>query len=135
MDTKNTIQEESVMENTPEKNTAYIFIPCSFDNSNEFKNVCSRIGGCSDWEQVHDEILYMLKFVADKFDSRNTESCQCFHYKLTAEGRAKCGIGSEDTLYVTEKHKFEEKKFHSVSGLRMFTCMCLRPPSVFLRSN
>lgn len=92
------------------KNISYIFIPFSFnkkdDNHADFHYFVAALDKSSAWEQVHDKIKYMLKYVADKINSYDNTNCRCFHYELNAFSREKFGIAAEDEWFKTNAHPF-----------------------------
>ncbi len=89
------------------ENSSYIFIPFIFDKPADFRSLVKDLNASSDWSLVEDEILYMLKYVADKINSRDLENCRCFHYMLTEEGAEKNSLFfGEDAIYTTEEHKY-----------------------------
>ena len=57
------------------KNTSYFFVPFKYEKYERFKDL-TRI-----------EIMYMMKYVADKLDSRKPEQCLCFHYEWNGRKR------------------------------------------------
>lgn len=66
------------------RNTSYIFIPFCFEKKDNFREIIKCIDAKGSWKLKHDNIKYMFKFVADKFDSKNPERCLCFHYTLVS---------------------------------------------------
>lgn len=88
------------------KNTSYIFIPFIFKKRSDFNPLIEALNNSDSWEQIHDEIVYMLKYVADKIDSRKKETCQCFHYKLRDPYRSKFGLATENEWFSTTKCSF-----------------------------
>ena len=88
------------------KNTAYLFIPFVFSKHTEFSTLVSALDNSDCWQQIHDKVVYMLKFVADKIDSNNKQSCQCFHYRLNDAKRELFGLASESDWFSTKAHKF-----------------------------
>lgn len=91
------------------KNISYFFIPFLFKKRDDFAPLIEAINESDSWEQVHDEIVYMLKYVADKFDSHNRETCQCFHYMLKELSREKFGLATENDWFTTTKHTFNDQ--------------------------
>ena len=91
------------------KNTSYIFIPFIFKKQADFNPLIESFNNSDSWEQIHDEIVYMLKYVADKIDSHNKETCQCFHYKLKDSYRDKFGLASENDWFSTTTYSFREQ--------------------------
>ena len=62
------------------KNTEYLFVPFIFSKHTDYNTLISVLDNSDCWQQVHDKVVYMLKYVADKIDSNNKATCQCFHY-------------------------------------------------------
>lgn len=92
------------------KNTSYFFVPFVYNKHADFNSLINALDESELWEQVHDEIVYMLKYVADKIDSYNKETCQCFHYVLKESGRTQFGLESENDWFYTVPHSFREKE-------------------------
>lgn len=92
------------------KNTSYFFVPFVYDKHADFNSLINALDESELWEQVHDEIVYMLKYVADKIDSYNKKACQCFHYVLKETGRTQYGLESENEWFYTVPHSFREKE-------------------------
>lgn len=87
-------------------NTSYIFIPVSMEKQSDFTELSNGLEKCKTWLQIHDEITYMLKYVADKINSRDRANCQCFHYRFNEEQRNLNGLVSRDIWYSTQEHSF-----------------------------
>ncbi len=51
----------------------------------------------------------MLKYVADKIDSSNGTTCQCFHYMRNEKGRELQKLGKADDWYRTEEHAYRNE--------------------------
>ena len=96
------------VEKEPFENTTYIFIPFSFEGNGlsgkgsseekSFRNLVNAVKKeDSSWRMVNDKVRYMLKFVADKIDSTNEETCQCFHFRLKKEVRPEYKLPDKDT--------------------------------------
>lgn len=88
------------------KNTSYFFVPFVYDNQTKFDRLVSSLDASELWEPVYDEIFYMLKYVADKIDSRNKKMCQCFHYILNDSLREEFGLGKQDDWFSTFVHSY-----------------------------
>ena len=69
------------------KNTSYFFIPFKYEKYERFKDLTRMLDESDSWDLVHDEIIYMMKYVADKLDSRKPEQCLCFHYEWNGRKR------------------------------------------------
>lgn len=87
-------------------NTSYIFIPFSFYKQADFDSLIEAFGKNNAWEQIHDELTYMLKYVSDKIDSRNKEACQCFHYRLRDSARDRFYLATENDWFSTATHLY-----------------------------
>lgn len=68
-------------------NISYLFIPFRYERQSQFSTLIQALNRHDGWEIIHDDIKYMLKYVADKIDSRNPDACQCFHFALKEESR------------------------------------------------
>lgn len=105
------------------KNISYIFIPFIFKNQADFSPLIEAFNNSDSWEQIHDEIVYMLKYVADKIDSHNKEACQCFHYKLKDSYRDKFGLATENDWFSTTTYSFrgqEEKALFRILSVQLY---------------
>ena len=89
--------------------TTYVFIPFCYEDQASFKNLVRVFGNDPNWTLVHDEITYMLKYVADKIDSRDFEGCRCFHYMLKDQARPPLGIPSPDLWCTMREHTYGGK--------------------------
>lgn len=69
------------------KNTSYFFVPFKYEKYERFKDLTRMLDESDSWDLVHDEIIYMMKYVADKLDSRKPEQCLCFHYEWNGRKR------------------------------------------------
>ena len=47
------------------KNTSYFFVPFKYEKYERFKDLTRMLDESDSWELVHDEIIYMMKYVAD----------------------------------------------------------------------
>lgn len=123
------------------KNTAYIFIPFIFRSQADFAPLVDALDSSGSWTQVHDEIMYMLKYVADKINSRDRKNCQCFHYELSPEARTSLGLGTEDTWFTTESHTFRSSavrfrfKILSVQMYCFSTSVCMMAFRVYFADS
>lgn len=88
------------------KNTSYIFVPFMYGKQADFKPLVAAFSNSASWRQVHDEIAYMFKYVADKIDSYNEATCQCFHFELVDSCRAEFELATENTWFSTQPHTF-----------------------------
>ena len=102
------------------KNTSYFFIPFKYEKYERFKDLTRMLDESDSWDLVHDEIIYMMKYVADKLDSRKPEQCLCFHYEWNGRKREDFsglkdwfsttkGIGEPDQLPADQGHKEDQR--------------------------
>ncbi len=91
------------------KNTSYLFLPFSYAHAKDFVDINKAFGNNSCWDIYQDEIKYLLKYVAEKFDSRNKADCKCYHYQLNDFGRQIYGLGSEDDMFCIKGDDFEHR--------------------------
>lgn len=91
------------------KNISYFFIPFIYDNNGQFVTLVKALDMSELWEKRHDEIKYMLKYVADKINSNDKKNCQCFHYELKEEGCIETGIPLKEEWLSTGEHSFKSK--------------------------
>lgn len=95
---------------------SYIFIPFTFERREDFPRLISALDNGGVWIQEDDEIKYMLKFVADKIDSRSRKTCRCFHYSLRDSARSGFGLPSEDLCVCARP---TDRKEQEAFGLRL----------------
>ena len=50
------------------KNTSYFFVPFKYEKYERFKDLTRMLDESDSWDLVHDEIIYMMKYVADKLE-------------------------------------------------------------------
>jgi len=87
-------------------NISHVFIPFCYSDQDAFGTLVRTLQADESWTLVHDEITYMLKYVADKIDSNNPDNCQCFHFALTEQARASLGVVSpEDWCHITREYR------------------------------
>lgn len=90
------------------KNISYIFIPFTYQKQADFKPIIETLDNSDSWMQIHDEIVYMLKYVADKIDSHNKKACQCFHYELNDHKRKQLGLATDSDWFSTAAHSYRD---------------------------
>ena len=56
------------------KNISYFFIPFIYENNDQFTTLINGLDTSELWEKHHDEIKYMLKYVADKINSEDKKN-------------------------------------------------------------
>lgn len=124
-----------------EKNVSYIFIPFTFNKQDDFAPLIDKLDGSYIWNQVHDEILYMLKYVADKINSHDRGKCQCFHYTLNAAARSQFELSTEAEWYTTKPHNYkgkEEKFRFRILGVELYcfrTTVCIIAYKICMEKN
>ena len=91
------------------KNISYFFVPFVYSRHSDFGPLIQAIDNSDAWELIHDEIMYMLKYVADKIDSCNKDTCQCFHYNLNETSRERFGLASGSDWFSTAPHIYRGK--------------------------
>ena len=106
------------------KNTSYFFAPFMYEKHEDFNSIIEALDDCEIWEQAHDEIKYMLKYVADKIDSHNKKDCQCFHYILKDNAREKLGLADENKWFYTAPHPYHGKEEHIKFQIRSIQLYC-----------
>lgn len=92
------------------KNTSYFFIPFIYKRQEDFAPLIDWLDSSQAWELVHDEILYMLKYVADKINSYDKKNCRCFHYTLRNRARLQFGLATDSDWYTASPHKYHDKE-------------------------
>lgn len=112
-------------------NTSYIFIPFTFSKEISFLSFVKMIEDSDSWTIIHDEIIYMLKFIADKFDSYDTKNCQCFHFGFVPDNYSNIVTISDNGKYYTGTHKYkgEDIRFgFKINGIQLYcfsTSVCI----------
>ncbi len=91
-----------------QNNTVYIFVPFRV-SAMELPQLHAAVLQSGAWVQVQDEIKYMLKYVADKIDSRDADNCRCFHYTLAPEAYASVPELARDIRLQTAPHLYQER--------------------------
>ena len=108
-------------------NTSYVFLPFCYDKPESFLPLVQALKDSGQWAITHDEITYMLKYVADKIDSRNSDSCRCFHFTLTDAGRAQLPIPTADTwCRIDSKNEGEPTRYRFQLGKIQLYCFSTR---------
>lgn len=106
------------------KNTSYIFIPFIFKKQADFNPLIEALNSSDSWEQIHDEIVYMFKYVADKIDSHNKEMCQCFHYQLKDSYRDKFDLATKDEWFSISTHLHGEQEKNALFRILSVQIYC-----------
>lgn len=87
-------------------NVSYFFIPFVYKQRSDFIPLVKTLNSSDAWTLEHDEIKYMLKYVAEKINSNNENTCQCFHYVLNDSFREDFGLGNVNEWYSTDPYQF-----------------------------
>ncbi|MBQ4516974.1 MAG: hypothetical protein II997_00135 [Clostridia bacterium] len=98
------------------RNSSYLFIPFRYNGNNAYRSLVDQLNNHTGWQLAHDKNLYMLKYVADKFDSKNPERCQCFHFVHKKAG--------EEALYATTPHFFQNTETRFTFLLKQIHLYC-----------
>lgn len=104
-------------------NTSYVFLPFCYDTQDSFLPLVDALMRSPNWAITHDEITYMLKYVADKIDSQNPASCRCFHFTLTDTGRSALPIPGESEWCAFDR-EYREKPEHFRFRLNSIQLYC-----------
>lgn len=131
------------IENNSFTNTSYIFIPFIFDEKQvEFLTLMRALNESPTWTQVHDEIKYMLKYVADKLNNQDEKNCSCFHYRLNEAAYKTFGLEEVGNWYRTVELPLNEntKKIYkfqilSVQLYCFSTSVCIMAFQVHFETN
>ena len=86
------------MRTTVIKNKSYMFIPFILERGeppDAFRQLAGAVEESADWTRRNDEVRYIYKYVADKFNGQDPW-CQCFHYRLEEGSRGKYGLPDPD---------------------------------------
>jgi len=82
------------------RNSVTLFLPFIDDEENSFDKIRKKITLSNEWQLCKDKIRYMHRYITEKFDTSDQNTCQCFHYKLDNQFREKYNILPADALYV-----------------------------------
>ena len=72
-------RDGSVM--APENNISYIFIPFRYEGQDS-RSLPEVLKSSGDWELVDDEIEYMLKYVADRIEGKDSGKSSDSGYRV-----------------------------------------------------
>ncbi len=78
-------------------NISYLFIPFSMKSPADYRAVVKKARASLTWKPALDELLYLYKFVADKLDPSDENSCRCFHFHLSDDRRSAFGLDAPDS--------------------------------------
>ncbi len=93
-----------------QENTVYIFVPFRVNGDFALPKLHCAMLESGNWTQMHDEIKYMLKYVADKIDGRDIENCRCLHYTLAESAYGASPLLARGISLQTEEHDFGGEK-------------------------
>ena len=85
-------------------NISYIFIPFRYKEKTNTKSILTALELDRQWRRVDDKIKYMLKYVADKIENKESGKSRCAHFVLTDEAMELYGFAGEKNTFYTEKH-------------------------------
>ena len=85
-------------------NISYIFIPFRYKEKTDTKSILTALELDRQWRRVDDKIKYMLKYVADKIENKESGKSRCAHFVLTDEAMELYGFAGEKNTFYTEKH-------------------------------
>ena len=85
-------------------NISYIFIPFRYKEKTNTKSILTALELDRQWRRVDDKIKYMLKYVADKVENKESGTSRCAHFVLTDEAMELYGFAGEKNTFYTEKH-------------------------------
>jgi hypothetical protein len=80
---------------------SYIFIPFSMEHSDRFQALTKAVTESGKWDPVHDNIRYMLKYVADKYVDTDNQKRLYYHFTLRDDARQDFQIAPEDQWFQT----------------------------------
>lgn len=92
-------RDGSVM--APENNISYIFIPFRYEGQDS-RSLPEVLKSSGDWELVDDEIEYMLKYVADRIEGKDSGKSRYEHFVFSGLSE----YGGRETVFYTEKHLY-----------------------------
>lgn len=123
------------------ENVSYVFLPFRYGKHADFNAVIDDLNESSTWMLVHDEIMYMLKYVADKINSEDRKNCQCFHYQLREESRKEMGLASSSEWYTTTEHEYHgsmERFRFQILDIHLYcfsTSVCIMAFKLYFEKN
>ncbi len=92
-------------------NTSYIFLPFSYRSDGSFAELNRKLGENRFIKPFTNKILYMFRYVAEKFNSANADTCQCFHYVLQPEERGAFHMGKKSDWFESKPHPYSGEQF------------------------
>ena len=114
-----------------ESNASYFFIPFRLQEPSEFMEMIRGLRRSECWKPSEERILYFMKYVSDKLDTRDQEHCQCFRFSLRSEARERVGLSEPDCEYhiVPMRHLEHQETFpfylRDVALFCFRTCVCI----------
>ena len=85
-------------------NISYIFIPFRYKENQNTKSIFTALELDRQWQRADDKIKYMLKYVADKIENKESGKSRCAHFVLTDQAMESYGFAGEKNTFYTEKH-------------------------------
>lgn len=89
-------------------NISYIFIPFRYLDSGDGSSLPAVLDQSGSWIQAADKMQYMLKYVADKIEGKESGKHRCVHYKLSEQAMKRFGISGNE--FYTERHMWKGKE-------------------------
>lgn len=93
------------------RNTSYIFLPFSYRSCDSFAELNRKLGENRFLKPFKNKILYMFRYVAEKFNNANADMCQCFHYVLQPEERDAFHMGKKSDWFESKPHPYSGEQF------------------------
>ena len=76
-------------------NISYIFIPFRYKENQNTKSIFTALELDRQWQRADDKIKYMLKYVADKIENKESGKSRCAHFVLTDQAMESYGFAGE----------------------------------------
>lgn len=108
------------------ENTTYIFLPFSFGGRDNYRPLVNRVKESGSWEKEVIKVKYMLRYVADKLDSGNEDTCQCFQFRITDSARTEYGIPRSDEWLSTVPFMLNGEKVNALFRIVDVKLFCFR---------
>lgn len=91
-------------------NISFLFIPFSFDRSDQYGDFCNTISCADAWSAVNDKLLYFHKYVSDRLAGDIEKNRVCRHYLLKPQAAEAAGIILNTQWYHTGNKTFQGQK-------------------------
>mgnify|MGYP005765940995 CR=1 FL=1 len=85
-----------------ENHISYIFIPFRYEGEGIGQSLPDALNASGDWNQVDDEIEYMLRYVADRIEGKDSGKNRYEHFIFEDQQ----SVSGMEGLFYTEKHLF-----------------------------